>query len=220
MKPWLLITLYRLAEVTSRLGEPHTTVNIASRLGFSQQTVSRHLIELENQGMIERERATRGETVRITEKGMQELNNMYLTLHRVLEGPKTELTVEGEVFSGLGEGAYYVSQPVYLRQFQEKLGFTPFLGTLNVRLKKKHLKDRSLMDSLSYVEIQGFKNGGRSFGSGKCYRVMLNDEVEASVVVALRTHYGDDVLEILAPINLRERLKLKNGDTVRISFMR
>jgi len=76
------------------------------------------------------------------------------------------------------------------------------------------------MDSLSYVEIQGFKNGGRSFGSGKCYRVMLNDEVEASVVVALRTHYGDDVLEILAPINLRERLKLKNGDTVRISFMR
>jgi len=220
VKPWLLITLYRLAEVTSRPSEPHTTVNIASRLGFSQQTVSRHLIELENQGMIERERATRGETVRITEEGMQELNRMYLTLHRILEEPKTELTVEGEVFSGLGEGAYYVSQPVYLRQFQKRLGFTPFLGTLNVRLKKKHLKDRSLMDSLSYVEIQGFKNGGRSFGAGKCYRVILNDEVEASVVVALRTHYGEDVLEILAPVNLRERLKLKDGDSVRISFMR
>jgi len=170
--------------------------------------------------MIERERATRGETVRITEKGMQELNKMHLTLHGILEGPKTELTVEGEVFSGLGEGAYYVSQPVYLRQFQEKLGFTPFLGTLNVRLKKKHLKDRSLMDSLSYVEIQGFKNGGRSFGAGKCYRVMLNDEVEAFVVVALRTHYGEDVLEILAPVNLRERLKLKDGNSVRISFTR
>lgn len=220
MKPWLLITLYRLAEVTSRPSEPHTTVNIASRLGFSQQTVSRHLIELENQGMIKREKATRGETVRITEKGMNELNKMYHTLHRVIEGPKTELTLEGEVFSGLGEGAYYVSQPIYMRQFQEKLGFTPFLGTLNVRLSKKHLKDRSLLESIGYIEIEGFKDGARSFGAGRCYRVLINEEVEAFVVAALRSHYGEDVLEILAPVNLRERLNLKDGDTIRIGFVR
>ena len=220
MKPWLLITLYRLAEITSHPSEPHTTVNIASKLGFSQQTVSRHLIELENQGMIKRERTTRGETVRITEKGMKELNKMYHTLHRVIEGPKTELTLEGEVFSGLGEGAYYVSQPIYMRQFQEKLGFTPFLGTLNVRLSKKHLKDRSLLESISYTEIEGFKNGARSFGAGRCYRVLINEEVEAFVVAALRSHYGEDVLEILAPVNLRERLNLKDGDTIRIGFVR
>mgnify|MGYP001036732170 CR=1 FL=1 len=220
MKPWLLITLYRLAEVTSRPGEPHTTVNIAGKLGFSQQTVSRHLIELENQGMIKRERATRGETVQITEKGMNELNKMYHTLHRVLEGPRTELTLEGEVFSGLGEGAYYVSRPVYMRQFREKLGFTPYPGTLNVRLRKKHLKDRSLMGSMGYIEIEGFRNGTRSFGSGRCYSVLVNGEAEAFVVVALRSHYGEDVLEILASSNLRKKLNLKDGDTVRVSFVR
>jgi riboflavin kinase len=209
-----------LAEVTSRLEEPHTTVNIASKLGFSQQTASRHLIELENQGMIKRERATRGETIQITEKGMQELNKMYVTLHRILEAPRKELTVEGEVFSGLGEGAYYVSQPIYMRQFQEKLGFTPFPGTLNVRLKRKHIKDRSLMDSINPIEIHGFKDGARSYGEGRCYRVMINEEVEGAVVVALRTHYREDVLEVLAPINLRERLKLKDGDTVKIRFIR
>jgi len=219
MKPWLLITLYRLAEVTSHSGELHTTVNIAGKLGFSQQTVSRHLIELENQGMIKRERATRGETIRITEKGMQELNKMYLTLHRVLEGPRRELTLEGEVFSGLGEGAYYVGQPRYMRQFQERLGFTPFLGTLNVRLKKKHLRDRSFMESIGCIEIDGFRNGARSFGAVKCYRVSINGEAEACVITALRSHYGEDVIEILAPVNLREKLNLRDGDTVRIRFV-
>jgi len=141
-------------------------------------------------------------------------------LHRALEGPKTELTLEGEVFSGLGEGAYYVSRPVYMRQFREKLGFTPFPGTLNVRLRKKHLKDRSLMESIGCIEIEGFRNGTRSFGAGRCYRVLVNGEAEAFVVVALRGHYGEDVLEILAPANLRKRLKLEDGDTVRVSFVR
>lgn len=219
MKPWLLITLYRLAELTSRLGELHTTVNIAGKLGFSQQTVSRHLIELESQGMIRRERVTRGGTIRITEKGMQELNRMHLTLRRVLEEPRREVTLQGEVFSGLGEGAYYVGQPVYMRQFQEKLGFKPYLGTLNVKVKKKHLRDRSFLESFEHVEIVGFRNGSRSFGSGKCYRVMVNEEVEAYVVVALRSHYGADVLEILAPVNLRERLNLRDGDAVRVRFL-
>jgi len=219
MKPWLLITLYRLAEVTSRLGRLHTTVDIASKLGFSQQTVSRHLIELENQGMIRRERATKGETIRITSKGMQELSKMYLTLQTVIEQPKRELILEGEVFSGLGEGAYYVSQSGYMRQFEEKLGFSPFPGTLNVRLKKKHLRDRSLIDSIGCVEIEGFRNGARGFGPVKCYQVLVNGEDMACVVTALRSHYGEDVIEILAPVNLREKLKLKDGDTVRIRFI-
>jgi len=38
-------------------------------------------------------------------------------------------------------------------------------------------------------------------------------------VTALRSHYGEDVIEILAPVNLREKLKLKDGDTVRIRFI-
>jgi len=41
--------------------------------------------------MIKRERATRGETIRITSKGMQELSEMYLTLQRVIEEPKREM---------------------------------------------------------------------------------------------------------------------------------
>lgn len=218
MKTWLLMTLYRLAELTESEG-PHTTSEIANELGLSQQTASRHLIDLENQGLIKRERLTRGTSVRLTEKGVLELRNMYLTLHRVLEKPKRQLTLEGELFTGLGEGAYYVSQPGFVRRFEEKLGFKPFMGTLNVRLKGEQLKKRSFMESISCVEIEGFRNGKRSFGPVKCYPAVVNEEVEACVIRPLRTHYGEDVIEILAPVNLRKRLNLKDGDQVGISFV-
>ena len=45
--------------------------------------------------------------------------------------------VVGEVSSGLGEGRYYISRKSYIIQFQEKLGFIPFLGTLNIRVSQE-----------------------------------------------------------------------------------
>ncbi|MCJ7504901.1 CTP-dependent riboflavin kinase [Candidatus Bathyarchaeota archaeon] len=219
MKTWLLMTLYRLAEITLASNGSHTTASIAGELGLSQQTASRHLIELENQGMIKRERLTRGTSIKITDKGTSELRKMYHTLHRILEKPRRQLTLEGELFTGLGEGAYYVSQTGFLRKFQERLDFKPFIGTLNVRLKGQQLKNRSLMESLDCIEIEGFRNWTRSFGPVKCYPATVNEEVQACVIRPLRTHYGEDVIEILAPINLRRKLNLKDGDKVRISFV-
>jgi riboflavin kinase len=219
MKTWLLMTLYRLAELTLESEGPHTTTDIANKLGLSQQTASRHLINLENQGLIKRERLTRGTSVKLTEKGLLELRKMHLTLHRVLEKPKRRLALEGELFTGLGEGAYYVSQPRFVRRFEEKLGFKPFMGTLNVRLSDEQLKKRGAMESINCIEIEGFRNGKRSFGPAKCYPVVVNSEAKACVIRPLRTHYGEDVVEILAPVHLRRRLNLKDKDRVRISFV-
>jgi len=59
-------------------------------------------------------------------------------------------------------------------------------------------------------------NGTRSFGQVKCYRARVNDRVDGIVVTALRSHYREDVLEIVAPKNLREILGLKDGDSVKV----
>jgi CTP-dependent riboflavin kinase len=56
------------------------------------------------------------------------------------------VTLEGTVFTGLGEGAYYISKETYLKQLTEKLGFEPYLGTLNLKLSSDYdIKTR--MDS-------------------------------------------------------------------------
>ena len=55
LKPSLLITLYKLIEVGAYPDEViFTTTELAKLLKGSQQTASRHLIELERRGLIRR----------------------------------------------------------------------------------------------------------------------------------------------------------------------
>ncbi len=109
-----------------------------------------------------------------------------------------------------------MSQQGYLRQFHEKLGFKPYPGTLNLKLIGSYISERKLLDRSTPITMEGFKCYDRSFGAVKCYRASLNDSELCVVITALRTHYGEETLEIIAPHDLRERLKLKDGDTVTV----
>ena len=48
--------------------------------------------------------------------------------------------IEGNIASGLGEGALFLSMPHYRNGIKKKLGFRPFEGTLNIRISSKKLK--------------------------------------------------------------------------------
>lgn len=217
MKPSLLVTLYELAEAISASDHRlHTTVGLARRLGFSQQTTSRHLIELETGGYIMRRKQAGGEKIQITDKGMRELQKMHAILDKVIHPSKKEIVLEGEVFSGLGEGAYYVTRLGYGEQFRKKLGFVPFPGTLNLRLNRKSAEERGLLEACPYVAIDSFTNTTRTFGPVRCCKVILNGKAEAYLITAYRTHYGPDVLEIVSAHNLRKVLDIKDGDTVTV----
>ncbi|HYB66999.1 MAG TPA: helix-turn-helix domain-containing protein, partial [Candidatus Acidoferrales bacterium] len=96
IKPSLLITLYKLIEVGAYPDEViFTTTELAKLLGASQQTASRHLIELEKMGLVHRVRLGRRESIKITSGGVKHLDNMFLTLKRAFEMKKTELIFEG-----------------------------------------------------------------------------------------------------------------------------
>ena len=221
MKPHLVTTLLVLAQIGRERGRiVLTTRDLARKLSISQQTSSRYLVELERRGLIVRGRARRGEEITITSQGFKELSPLYLSLKKIFEPPLKEMVLTGEVVSGLGEGAYYVSKPEYKRQFTEKLGFTPFPGTLNVRLRERGQRDRILLDLFEPIMIEGFDNGERSFGQVKCYRALLNDTTRCVVVTALRTHYREDILEVIAEPNLRKSLGLKDGDRVTVKIAR
>jgi riboflavin kinase len=42
--------------------------------------------------------------------------------------------------------------------------------------------------------------------------------VEGAVIIPLRTHHPPNVIEIISPKNLKEALKKKDGDLVRITI--
>jgi riboflavin kinase len=210
IKPSLLITLYKLIEVGAYPNEIiFTTTELARLLSASQQTASRHLIELEKMGLVHRVRLGRRESVKITAGGVKHLDNMFLTLKRVFEMKTAETLFEGVVFSGLGEGAYYISQPGYKKQFIEKLGFEPYAGTLNLRVRKEDQEEVRLLEASPFTLIEGFKNGNRSFGPAKCFRGEVADKVEGALIFPVRTHYAGDVVELISPQYLRRQVKIR-----------
>ena len=216
VSPALLLTLFKLAELGAFSGELSiTTADLAKSLSISQQTASRHLIELQTLGLIRRARSTRREAIRITAKGSEELNKMHLRLKAIFELRPREVMLEGILFSGIGEGAWYVSQPGYRKQFAEKLGFDPFPGTLNLRLKPEYEDEKRLLETIPHVQIEGFRDGERTFGPVVCYKAKINDAEDGALISAVRTHYAGDVVEVIAASNLRVKLGLRDGDTVR-----
>lgn len=117
------------------------------------------------------------------------------------------------MLKGLGEGQYYVNIPGYRKQFEEKLRFEPFPGTLNIQLSENSSALRNLLREMPAVRIEGFNDGERTFGGGKCYPVIIGG-IEAAVVAPERTHYPSDLIEIIAPVKLRDALQLNDGDRV------
>lgn len=194
-----------------------STIEISKRMGKSQQLASKHLLELENEGYVERFKSNRQNSIKLTEKGLNQLTKLYLALKEVLEAPPSVIEIEGELFSGLGEGSYYISLEGYRRQFIDKLGFDPYLGTLNLKLTSP--KDRKLRRELEHysgISIEGFKDEHRTYGGAKCFIAVVNDQVEGAVGFLERTHYDDSVLEVVSPLNIREKLGLKDGDRVKV----
>jgi len=213
--------LYKLAE----MGAYHRTIKastqyLAEKTGISQQTASRHLIELDNLGWIQRSITPDGCLIKLTDAGKAQLKNLYSKLKIIVEAAHPlSVTLEGMVFSGLGEGAYYVTQDGYRKQFIEKLGFDPYPGTLNVRLASDYdIKTRQELESYPAIEIEGFKNESRTFGAVKCYPTLINNRAKGALIFAFRTHYDSSVLEIIAPQYLRNQLKIKDGQKVKLEI--
>jgi riboflavin kinase len=63
------------------------------------------------------------------------------------------------------------------------------------------------------VRIEGFNDGECTFGGGNCYSVSIGG-IKAAVITPERTHYPLDLIEIIAPVKLRDTLRLKDGDRV------
>jgi len=212
-------TLLKLAEMGAHKRTAKiSTEYLAEKMGISQQTASRYLIEIERKKWIQRTITPEGSLIKIADAGMKEIQKVYSHMRFLLEATyPPSVTLEGTVFTGLGEGAYYISKEVYRKQFIEKLGFDPYPGTLNLKLTTEYdLKTRTELETYPAVEIQGFKNENRTFGLVKCYPATIDNKVKGALISALRSHYDVSVLEIIAPVCLRKQLNLKDGHKVKV----
>ena len=197
-------------------GADHTPVLLTSsevgeKLGVSQQAADRYLVALERRGFLSRTIAQRRQRLSLTPAGIDVLRREYHLYRRIFEGP-ARIRFPGVVASGLGEGRYYLSQPGYVLQFSERLGYSPFLGTLNVRVRPEDMLRVASVKDWKGIRIDGFQASGRTFGGATCYAARLSGR-GCHLIVPDRTHHKD-VVEFIAAESLRETMGLKDGDLV------
>ena len=184
-------------------------------LAISPQTASRRLKGLETQGFITRTIAADGQHVTLTAAGEEELRKEYLEYSRIFSEHNKGYVLGGTVVSGIGEGKYYMSLGPYKQQFFEHLGFEPYPGTLNIRLSPSSLPIRKKIDALDWIRIKGFSTDGRTFGDARCLPCRIGT-TSCGIVVPGRTHYPDDLIEVIAPVALRRKLGVEDTDSVTV----
>jgi riboflavin kinase len=121
------------------------------------------------------------------------------------------LCLKGEIFSGRGEGAKFIELAWVKKQMEEKLGFTLFPGTLNVKLTADSVKMGKLLKKRAGFEILP----ASGYCRGRLFKAILNG-VECAVIVPEVVGYPENIVEVVAPVNLREKLCLLNGSLVEV----
>ncbi|MCL5008524.1 MAG: CTP-dependent riboflavin kinase [Candidatus Marsarchaeota archaeon] len=122
--------------------------------------------------------------------------------------------VKGTVVSGLGEGRYFMGKQGYIQQIQQKLRFTPYAGTLNIKIPDVEAYRINEIKNSHGIGISGFKNEGKEFGGATAYNAELMGVRCAVIMPKMSKH--KNVIEIIAEENLRSRLGLSDGSIVTI----
>ncbi|MBQ9161222.1 MAG: DUF120 domain-containing protein [Methanobrevibacter sp.] len=124
------------------------------------------------------------------------------------------MKINGEVTTGLGKAAYFLSQEFYTNEFKKNLGFIPYPGTLNVIVSDEYLDEiNDIKDS-----CENLIKPDEGFGAVKYIESILNDEVRGAIVFPAKTTHEENYLEFIAEDKLREKLGLEDGDIVSLEF--
>ena len=108
-----------------------------------------------------------------------------------------------------------------MTQFEKVLGWRPFAGTLNVRLVTE--EDIDAFDRLlktQYIPIDGFYHDETKRTLGKVFlweceiHYTRDLKIDGAIVYPDRTHHQKTIMEILAPVSVRNKWNKQDADTI------
>jgi riboflavin kinase len=125
------------------------------------------------------------------------------------------MELEGEVTDGLGKGRIYMAKEVYQKLFDEKLGFRPFAGTLNLEVDEKERLDFE-QDS-RFLRAREVYEDGKRLSDVDMTPCKIGD-VECALLRLEKTDHPMGIAEVIAPVELREKFNLEDGDKVVLKY--
>ena len=123
----------------------------------------------------------------------------------------------GVVFSDLGRAASFMALGWVQASLSDKLGFPPYPGTLNLRLETESMKAawREVRRS-SGIEI---KAPDAASCQARCFLVEIEGKHQGAVILPEVEGYPADKIEVVAPVRLKDELKLADGKPVTLEFV-
>ncbi|QGA80764.1 DUF120 domain-containing protein [Candidatus Nanohalobium constans] len=123
------------------------------------------------------------------------------------------MELEGTVTSGMGDGEYYIGKEVYQEAFDETLGFRPFPGTLNLEVEEKTRE--AFEENSETLEIREIYEDGERLSDVDVTPCKI-EGVECGLLRLEFTDHPKSVAEVVAPIELRKKFNLEDGDKVKL----
>ncbi len=124
----------------------------------------------------------------------------------------TKIEFTGTVFSGHGKGRDFIKLAWVRSQIRKELGFNPHSGTLNIKLSEDSTKLRMFLVENPVSRI----NPSNGYYEGLLFKASLSG-LECGIIIPEVKDYPNDILEIVAPLDLREKLQLRDGDHVAVT---
>jgi riboflavin kinase len=121
----------------------------------------------------------------------------------------TEIILKGTVAAGVGGGKDYLDGQPVKQAIEAVVGFKPFSGTLNVRLSEE--------SALKRLELHQDKEDGIRPQVGSFPGALIKARIgpfDCAIIHPEDPGYPEDIIEVIAPVNLREKLNLSDGSQV------
>jgi len=101
---------------------------------------------------------------------------------------------------------------------REQLGFSPYPATLNLRLESGEQIEtwKQVKDEVKGIEISP---PDASFCQARCFLIEIEGRHRGAVLLPYVEDYPVDKIEVIAPVRLKDELKVRDGERITLEFI-
>lgn len=124
--------------------------------------------------------------------------------------------ITGRIISGVRQAAYFTGLDWVQEQCMKKLGFKPYPGTLNLEISDECFP---MIETLRRAEGVPLIPPDPQFCEARVWPLVIHGIVGAIIIPAEDVNvHGKRVIEILAPVKLKDALQVDDGDTLSLEI--
>ncbi len=122
--------------------------------------------------------------------------------------------LNGRVVSGIGQASFFTQLDWVQDQCMKKLGFRPYPGTLNLNMEI-FAESRFTVEELRKESAIQLVPPDPKFCAAKVLPVHIGTVLGAVIIPSKHVNvHEDSIVEVIAPLKLRDALGVKDGDVV------